>query len=264
MSAFFVADAKSSALSAAPPYPDSKSAKSAQAIKTIELAFVFDGQSDKNAAVSKTFKETIIIVLLKSISEDLVVNAGKNFKLNLNNHSITTTLENNGTINVYNGSLQNFELTTVINNGTFIMGEDDGKVSSTNMRIISEVTTVENNGTFIMNDGYIEGTIPITTDINKIASFARIYTETDSQTTRKYLQSLSEEAIKNGETDLIITIDPASGVYKGSKAETIVYLKHQEAYEVEEPTKNGCEFVGLASVLFPIFEKYEDNLDMAE
>ena len=43
-----------------------KSTKATQPIKTIELAMVFDGQSDKNAAISKTFKETIT----KSLAPD--------------------------------------------------------------------------------------------------------------------------------------------------------------------------------------------------
>ena len=38
---------------------NAKTAKVQQNIRTMELAFVFDGPSDKNVAVSKTFQETI-------------------------------------------------------------------------------------------------------------------------------------------------------------------------------------------------------------
>ena len=125
------------------------------------------------------------------------------------------------------------------------MGENDGKVSSTNVRVVSETTTIENNGTFKMYDGYIEGVNPsLTGDINEIAEFARIYTKKDDQSERKYLQSLSEDAIKNKETDLIISIDPAGGLYNNSKEKQEVFLKYEESYTLLTPTKNACNFIG--------------------
>ncbi len=212
--------------------------------------------SESVASINGTFYKTVQeainkveegqeIKLLRATSEDLTIPEGKNVKLNLNGLSIATQIVNDGTLNVYNGSLQSFDNTTVINNGTFIMGEDDGKVSSTNIRVVSETTTINNKGTLIIYDGYIEGATPsVEGDINKIAEFARIYTKKDKQSERKYLQSLSEEAIKNKETDLILTIDPASGVYNNSKEKQDVYLKYQESYTLETPTKNGCIFMG--------------------
>lgn len=212
--------------------------------------------SESVASINGTFYKTVQeaiskveegqeIKLLRATSEDLTIPNDKNVKINLNGLSITTQIVNDGTLNVYNGSLQSFDNTTIINNGTFIMGEDDGKVSSTNIRVVSETTTINNKGTFIIYDGYIEGATPsIEGDINKIAEFARIYTKKDSQSERKYLQSLSEEAIKNKETDLILTIDPDSGVYNNSKDKQDVYLKYQESYTLEMPTKNGCIFMG--------------------
>lgn len=220
--------------------------------------------SESVASINGTFYKTVQeainkveegqeIKLLRATSEDLTIESGKNVKINLNGLSITTQIVNDGTLNVYNGSLQSFDNTTVINNGTFIMGEDDGKVSSTNIRVVSETTTIKNKGTFIIYDGYIEGSTPsIEGDINKIAEFARIYTKKDKQSERKYLQSLSEEAIKNKETDLILTIDPDSGVYNNSKEKQDVYLKYQESYTLATPTKNGCIFMG--------WEVSEDNV----
>lgn len=220
--------------------------------------------SESVASINGTFYKTVQeainkveegqeIKLLRATSEDLTIESGKNVKINLNGLSITTQIVNDGTLNVYNGSLQSFDNTTIINNGTFIMGEDDGKVSSTNIRVVSETTTIKNKGTFIIYDGYIEGSTPsIEGDINKIAEFARIYTKKDKQSERKYLQSLSEEAIKNKETDLILTIDPDSGVYNNSKDKQDVYLKYQESYTLETPTKNGCIFMG--------WEVSEDNV----
>jgi len=184
------------------------------------------------------------ITLLKSIEEDLVVPYDKNFKLNLNKHSITTELINNGTLNVYNGSLQSFENTTITNKGTLIMGENDGNVSSSNIRIISEATTIKNTGTLIVYDGYIEGEKAVDGKVNQVAQYARIRTEHDDQSEKKYVQSLSEEAIKSGETDLIITIDPNGGIYEDSKEEIEIFKKYQETYTLSTPTKQGCDFVG--------------------
>lgn len=184
------------------------------------------------------------ILLLKSTTEDITIPNNAHIKINLRGHSVTTKVINNGELNVYNGSLQNFDENTVINNGTFIMGQNDGTVSSTSVRIVSETTAVINNGTFKMYDGYLQGVPSIQGDINEIANLSRIYTELDDQTERKYLQSLSREAIINRETNLIITIDPDSGVYKGSKAIQYEYLYYGDTYELDSVSKNGCEFIG--------------------
>ena len=184
------------------------------------------------------------ILLLKSTTEDITIPNNAHVKINLRGHSVTTKVINNGELNVYNGSLQNFDENTVINNGTFIMGQNDGTVSSTSVRIVSETTAVINNGTFKMYDGYLQGVPSIQGDINEIANLSRIYTELDDQTERKYLQSLSREAIINRETNLIITIDPDSGVYKGSKAVQYEYLYYGDTYELDSVSKNGCEFIG--------------------
>ena len=184
------------------------------------------------------------IKLLKSVSEDLVIPTGGYVTLDLNKHSITTKLINSGTFNVYNGSLQNFDKNTIINYGTVILGENDGNVSSSNIRIISETTTIVNEGNLIMYDGYIEGTKAVEGEINQIADYSRIRTEQDIQSEKKYLQSLSEEAIRNKETDLIITINPNYGVYDGSKDIREIYKKYEETYTLLTPTKRGCNFLG--------------------
>ena len=152
--------------------------------------------SDAVAKIGETFYPTVEageeIILLKSTQEEkLTIPSGTIAKLNLNSHSITAQVENNGILQVYNGSLQSFEeteeVTTVVNNGTLIMGEDDGKVSSTNVRIVSENKAVENNGTFIMYDGYLEGNPAKTGEIDEIAEFARLYTTKDTQSERIFL-----------------------------------------------------------------------------
>ena len=184
------------------------------------------------------------IILLKSIEEDFTVPTNKNFRLNLNQHSITTQVTNNGTMNVYNGSLQNFEKTTIINKGTLILGENDNNVSSSNIRIVSEATTIQSTGTIVMYDGYIEGQEAIDGKINQIAQYSRIRTVKDEQSEKKFIQSLSPEAIQNGETDLIITVDPNTGTYEGSSNVKEIFKKYHETYTLSEPTKRGCIFTG--------------------
>ena len=184
------------------------------------------------------------IILLKSIEEDFTVPTNRNIKLNLNQHSITTKVINNGTLNVYNGSLQNFDDTTIDNRGTLILGENDNNVSSSNIRIISEATTIQSTGTIIMYDGYIEGEQALDGKINTIAQYARIRTVHDEQSEKKFIQSLSPEAIMNGETDLIITVDPDSGYYEGTQDIREIFKKYHETYTLSTPTKRGCNFVG--------------------
>ena len=184
------------------------------------------------------------ITLLKSIEEDFIVPTNKNIKLDLNKHSITTQVTNNGTLNVYNGSLQNFDKTTVINKGTLILGENDGNVSSSSIRIISEATTIQSTGTITMYDGYVEGTTAIDGKINTIAQYARVRTVHDEQSEKKFIQSLSPEAIEQGLTDLIITIDPNTGIYEGTKDIKEIFIKHGESYELLTPSKVGCDFDG--------------------
>ena len=195
-----------------------------------------------SAAIDKC-EEGDEILLLKSVSEDLTIDQGKKVKINLNGHSITTKVTNNGEFNIYNGSLQNVEDNTVINNGTLIIGQNDGTVSSTNVRIISETTAIVNNGTVKMYDGYIQGVPSIEGVIDEIPDLSRIYTEKTAQMERKYLQSLSRDAIINKETKLIITIDPNNGIYEGSKEIKEVYLFYEEEYVLDSVSKNGCEFV---------------------
>ncbi|MBO5530694.1 MAG: hypothetical protein J5970_04775 [Bacilli bacterium] len=184
------------------------------------------------------------ILLLKSTTEDITIANNKNVKINLNGHSVTTKVTNNGTLNIYNGSLQNFDQNTVINNGTLIIGQDDGQVSSTSVRIVSETTAIINNGTVKMYDGYLQGVPSIEGQINEIPDLSRIYTEVTDQMERKYLQSLSREAIINKETNLIITIDPSKGIYNGSKDIQYEYLFYEDEYELLVPSKNGCRFIG--------------------
>ena len=182
--------------------------------------------------------------LLKSVTEDITVLNNKEVIINLNQHSISGTVTNYGTLNVYNGSLQSFDKTTVVNNGTFIIGEDDGKVSSSNIRIVSETTTIKNNGTLVVYDGYIEGTTAVEGTIDRVANLSRIRTEVDVQSEKKYLQSLSQEAIESGETDLILTINPANGVYDGSKKIREIYIKHNNSYQLLDIRRSGCDFLG--------------------
>lgn len=196
------------------------------------------------------------IKILKSTTENIRITTGKNISINLNEHSITAdqddlihtksvVIDTGASLTIYNGSLQNSENTTVINNGTFIMGIDDGNVSSVTVRVISEANALENNGTFIIYDGYLEGENALIGEVTAKADMSRIYTIRDDQSEKKYLQSLSREAIENGETDLIITIDPNNGLYEGSKDIKTVYRKFHENYELTyPPQKNGCDFVG--------------------
>ena len=185
------------------------------------------------------------IILLKPIADEELIEviSGKKAIINLGGYSITTKIINNGTLDVYNGTVMNFEDYAVVNNGTFNMGKNDGTVSSVSIRLISENIAVENNGTFNMYDGYIEGTKAIEGEINSIADLARIVTKREDQSERKYLQSLSEADIIAGNTDLYLTIDPKSGYYDGSKEVRLVFLKYQVPYELSTNLeKNACEF----------------------
>ena len=189
------------------------------------------------------------IKLLQSTTEDLIINKTKDITINLNGRSITTTIDNKGKLRIYNGLIENIDKTVVNNNGTFIMGSNDGIVSSSSVRISSETTAINNNETFIMYDGYIEGNEPINGQIDVIPSNSRIYTYRDEQKTRKYLQEISDEAKIRGETDLILTIDPNGGVYDGSSDVREVYLKYQTTYTLQEPTKDYAIFDGWESTV---------------
>ena len=186
------------------------------------------------------------IVLIKTTIEDLVIPSGKSILLNLHGRSITTqtVIEQGATLQIFGGSLQNYGDTTVTNNGTFIMGKDDGTVSSTSVRVVGEGIALDNNGTFEMYDGYLQGNPANTNEIDKIAEYSRLYITKDDENEKKFLQSLSEEDIKAGLTDLYLDIDPASGEYEGSKEPVRKYLKYQQTYELEEPVKHACDFTG--------------------
>ena len=200
---------------------------------------------DVQSAIDKCESPNDEILLLRSTSENtLNIPEGASVKINLNGYSITTKVTNNGTFNIYNGSLQSFDEVTVTNNGTLIIGKNDGTISSTNVRIISESTAIQNNGTVKMYDGYIQGVPSINGTIDEIPNLSRIYTEVTDQMERKYLQSLSEEAIISGETKLIITIDPNGGSYNGSKEVQDVYENYHVPYTLSTPIKNGCTFIG--------------------
>ena len=187
------------------------------------------------------------ILLLRSTIEDLVISKYQNIKLNLNGKSITTTIINNGTLNVYNGLLQNIDETVLNNNGTFIMGKNDNNISSSSIKIASETKAVINNGTFKMYDGYIDGNPPLEGEIDEIAEQARLYEAVDAQKKRIYIQGLSEESILNGDVDLILTIDPNGGTFNGSNDIQKVYLKHGNSYSLNTPTKDYAVFAGWES-----------------
>ena len=194
------------------------------------------------------------IKLLQSITEDLLVDKYEDVIINLNGKSITTTIDNRGKLRVYNGVLENVDKTVVNNTGTFIMGTNDGIISTTNVKIASETTAFVNNGTLIFYDGFIEGNEPIEGLIDEIAPVSRVYTIKEEQRTKKYLQSLSEQSIINGTTDLILYINPNGGIYDGSTEIQEVYIKHNGTYYLNTPTKDNAIFDGWTS-------NVEDSLD---
>ena len=184
------------------------------------------------------------IVLLKSTSENITINQGEIINLNLNGRSLTSKIINNGILDIYNGSIQNFEDTTIVNNGTLIMGQEEAPVSSTNIRVVSEVKAIEQNGSFIMYDGYIEGNPAINGEINQIAEFSRLYTIKDNQSEKIYLQSLDENSIRNRETALLITIDSLSGYYDSRKGKQSINKFFTDEVLIKDPIKSGCIFLG--------------------
>ena len=184
------------------------------------------------------------IILLKSVTADIEIPSTLNVIIDLNNHSVTGKLINNGTLQVYNGSIQNIDDIALVNNGTLILGQNDENVSSTNIRIIAEDLALKNDGTVKMYDGYIEGNPSISGEINEIAEFSRIYTTRDDTAERKYLQSLSEDAIRAKETNLILEIDPNTGTYEEKSGIQYKYLFFEDTYVLSIPKKNGCDFVG--------------------
>ena len=187
------------------------------------------------------------VKLLQSITEDILVDKYEDVIINLNGKSVTTTIDNKGKLRVYNGVLENVDNNVVRNTGTFIMGTNDGNVSSTNMKIASEVTAFVNNGTLIMYDGFIEGNDPIDGVIDEIAPLSRIYTYEDVQKTKKYIQSISEQSILDGQTDLILYINPNGGTYDGSSEVKEVYLKHNGTYILNTPSNDNAIFDGWTS-----------------
>ena len=204
------------------------------------------------------FQDGVEITLLQSnvelyvIDEDtdeeietpITIPSNANVRLNLNGRSITTQFINYGNFEIFNGSVQNFDKPTIINNGTLVMGKNDGNVSSTNIRVISEVEAIKQNGTLTMYDGYLEGNPSITGEVTEIADFSRIYTVNDTQSEKKYLQSLDENSIRNKETALFIEIDPKSGFYNGVKGKQTINKFFEDVVYVKDPTKNGCTFLG--------------------
>ena len=184
------------------------------------------------------------VKLLKSITEDVTIENSQKIKLDLNSHSLTTKIINNGELQVYNGSIQNFEEIAVENNNLLIMGENDNKVSSTNIRIVSETKALENHGTFKMYDGYLEGNPAIEGNIDEIAEYSRIFTTKDNQSEKKYLQSLDENSIKNKETALYVTIDPNTGYYDNRREVTTLTKYYEDEFDIEDPIKTGCNFIG--------------------
>jgi len=202
------------------------------------------------------------IILLKSTSEPIEITSDKIIALNLNNRSLTSKIINDGIIQVYNGSIQNFDDIAIVNAGTLIMGQDDDTVSSTSVRIVSESTAIKQNGTFVMYDGYIEGNPSINGEITEIADFSRIYTVKDNQSEKKYLQSLDENSIRNRDTALFITIDPLSGYYDGVKGQKLISQFYGDVLKIKDPIKGGCTFLGWDitgdATLIPIEQDTED------
>ena len=196
------------------------------------------------------------------LEDPITIPANANIRINLNGRSITTKFVNNGTLSIYNGSVQNFNKEAIINNGTLYMGQDDTVVSSTNIRVISEVAAIRNNGTFIMYDGYLEGNPSINGNIDQIAEFSRIYTVKDNQSEKKYLQSLDKTSIENRDTALFITIDPLLGFYDGHKGSQVLNQFYGDVVKIKDPTKSGCDFLGWdlegETTLIPIEEGSED------
>ena len=192
-----------------------------------------------------------IIKILRGTTEDLNIPEGKAISIDLNKKSVTSTITNNGTLNIYNGTLNNVDNSVIINNGTLILGNDDGNILSSSPRIVSEENSaIVNNGTFIFYDGLIEGREAINGSIDRISELARVRTIKNQQSEKKYLQSLSEESILSGETDLIITIDPNTGYYDNLNRPQEIFRKHGETYTLYDvsdpsgPRKNGCDFDG--------------------
>ena len=206
---------------------------------------------------------TEVITLVRSVEEPIQIESGKHVVIDLHGMSLTTSIDinNDAVLQLYNGTIievsdeDNPENNDYINNyGTLILGKDDGNVSSSSIRVISENTAINNvyedqyvhtEGRLEMYDGYIEGNPAINGQIDKIAEFARLYTKTDAQYERIYLQSLSREAIENRETALIVNIDPNGGTFKNSTNKITDYLYFGDEYELNpNPTKHACVFAG--------------------
>ena len=248
------------------------------------------------------YNEEIILMRSVEIENPINIPSGKNVVIDLHGMSLTTSINNYGTLQVYNGTIietgvddpetEEVEPHNFINNqGTLILGKDDGTVSSSSIRVISEGIAIENIhndgytevvGRLEMYDGYIEGNPAITGEINKIADFARLYTKKDSQYERIYLQSLSREAIESGETDLILSIDPNGGTYK-ELVDPIQesYVDHTESFNVylnyvynrtydlvPNPTKHACIFDGWEinddSVISEITDGYRITIGLKD
>ena len=193
------------------------------------------------------------IILLKNTNETEIVNL-KNITLEMGGHRATAQINNKGNLTIINGSIGNYETTTIINDGTLTIGEDDGVIDNLNTGVISESTAIINNGTLNYYDGYIEGNISVSGTINQIAPQTRVrkivtnYSDSEnvitSSSEKITLQLLTEEAIKNRETDLLLRIDPNNGYYLGSKDIIESYQLYGDQIELEIPSKNACIFKG--------------------
>lgn len=156
-------------------------------IATLELIVTMN----KIASIGNTYYDTIQTAINSSsdgdtidiwshcaISDKIVIPEGKTLTINLQNHIISYTgeeyaIQNNGILYVVDNALdeqtqetyskiENTSGTAIQNNGTLVIGVNDGTINTFIPKIVGTIVGIENNGAIEFYDGQIIGDETIT------------------------------------------------------------------------------------------------------
>ena len=158
----------------------------------------YSSLQDALDACTGTGNYTISLTNVCELTEPLIIPEGKNITLSINGFDIyydgsDSTIINNGTLTikdtntVSSGNLSNTIGNVIENNGTLIIGDNDGNVTSRSPHITGTDIAITNNGTIEFYDGTITGITPISgNDIKTIPEDYNLV-----ETTENNLKTLS-------------------------------------------------------------------------
>jgi len=159
------------------------------------------------------------VVILQNTTEDLENNDLTT--LDLNGHTLTSQITNNNTLNIKNGDITSSEVTTIINDGTLLLAQDDDNNFDLTPNIINTNANgiaIENNNIVLFNSGSIEAKTPYTENSLTATTGLSIKTEEVNGRTRLYLGYMDLDV--NGVLEFDYTGEyqvfrvPKDGIYK--------------------------------------------------